>query len=124
MVLLVSLTSLTPVVKATTYVWDNLNYVEGYEGEYIHYPHPDRLSYDISPYNTKGVDGKRLHHCQVDSITSRTLVASADILCTAIGAYIGAKILGGGVFGAVAGGAIGGALALLITYMVEAYFFD
>jgi hypothetical protein len=46
MLLLVSLMSLMPVVKAasSSYIWDNIHFVEGYEGgEWIKYPHPDRL---------------------------------------------------------------------------------
>ena len=122
MLLLVLSMSSMSVVKAATYVWDDVHFVEGYEGEWIKYPHPDRAYYEISPYSTQGVDGNMLHHCQVDSATSITLVAVADVLCAALGAYIGAKI--GGVYGAVAGAIVGGALAVVITYVSEALFLD
>lgn len=49
MLALLTLTALMPAVKAVTYYWDGVRFVEGYEGEWIKYPHPDRVYYGISP---------------------------------------------------------------------------
>jgi len=39
MLVLLTLTALMPMVKAVTYYWDGVRFVEG---QYIAYPHPDR----------------------------------------------------------------------------------
>lgn len=118
MLLLVLLMSLMPVVKAATYYWDNVRFVEGYEGGWIKYPHPDRNYYGISPYNTKGVDGSILHHCQIDMATSLTIIASTELLCALIGATIA------GPWGAWIGALVGGALAVIVTWVSTTYFLD
>ncbi|TET21001.1 hypothetical protein E3J74_00370 [Candidatus Bathyarchaeota archaeon] len=122
MLLVVLSMSSMPVVKAVIYVWDGVHFVEGYEGEWIKYPHPDRVYYGISPYSTQSVDGNMLYHCQLDSAKSITLVATADILCAGLGTYLGGKI--GGLYGAVAGFMIGLALGAFITYVSQTYFLD
>jgi len=114
MLLLVSSMSLMPVVKAEIYYWDNVRFVEGYEGGWIKYPHPDRVFYGISPYNTQGVNGYQLQHLQFDEVTSVTVIQSADLLCALIGGY----------FGGVAGIVAGAALGVIITFVSEEFFFD
>jgi hypothetical protein len=102
------------MVKATVYYWDGLRFVSGYEGEWIKYPHPDRVYYGISPYETVGIYGANLYHLQIDQTTSITAIASIDLVCAAIGA----KICG------VIGALVGAALGVVITYVSQKYFLD
>lgn len=89
--------ALMPLAKATTihYWWDNVYFFD----DDTPYPHPDTDYYDVSRYDDWSIAGAFLHHCQINTIVSGTLVDGTIGFFTVLGAVLGAKI--GGVKGAL-----------------------
>ena len=119
MLALLTLTALMPVVKAATYSWDGIRFVEG---QYIHYPHPDRDYYGISPFSEWSKKGYKLYHKQFDQAKSITIAASLPAIGAAAGAVLGVMI--GGLYGAVIGGATGVVLVIILTWVPLEFFLD
>lgn len=121
MLALLTLTALMPAVKAVTYYWDGVRFVEGQlaPGHYIKYPHPDRDYYGISPYSGWSKEGVKLYHNQLDYSTSIALSLTAPIIGGAIGAIIGTRI-----GHPVVGGMVGLVLGSVLTWVAHVYFLD
>jgi hypothetical protein len=93
----------------TTYIWDNIHYVEGTG---IDYPHPDRDYYDISISSDWTATGTKLYHNQFNHDTSEWVAGVGIIgVCTLIGLAVGAMT--GTAEGAVIGGVVGVVLGLI-----------
>jgi hypothetical protein len=108
--ILISSLLLTPVqASITTYIWDNIHYVEGTD---IDYPHPDRDYYDISISSDWTAIGTKLYHIQFDHDTSAQAGVGIGAACLLIGVAVGViatPIVGtitGIVLYAIAAGAI------------------
>jgi hypothetical protein len=108
--ILISSLLLTPVqASITTYIWDNIHYVEGTS---IDYPHPDRDYYDISISSDWTVTGTKLYHNQFNHDTSEWVAGVGIIgVCTLIGIAVGAMT--GTAEGAAIGGVVGVVLGLI-----------
>jgi len=121
MLTLLTLTALMPAVKAVTYYWDGVRFVEGQlaPGHYIQYPHPDRDYYGISPYSKWSKEGVKLYHNQLDYATSIALVLTAPVIGAAIGAIIGTRI-----GHPVLCGFLGLVLGTVLTWVAQVYFLD
>ena len=107
MLSLLTLTALMPVVKAVTYSWDGVRFVEGQlsPGHYIKYPHPDRDYYGISPYSVWSKEGVKLYHNQIDHDKSENAKIGIVAVFGVIGLLIGATLAP--PWGAVIGGTVG-----------------
>lgn len=121
MLTLLTLTALMPAVKAVTYYWDGVRFVEGQlaPGHYIQYPHPDRDYYGIFPYSKWSKEGVKLYHNQLDYSTSIALTLTAPIIGAAIGAIIGTRI-----GHPVLCGFLGLVLGTVLTWVAHVYFLD
>jgi hypothetical protein len=110
--LLIAPLLLAPVqASITTYVWDNIRYVQGTS---IDYPHPDRDYYDISISSDWTAAGTKLCHNQINHDASEW-VAGAGIIgvCALIGLAIGTMIDPG--YGSAAGTAAGIVLGMIAS---------
>ena len=102
MLALLTLKALMPVVKAVTYYWDGICFVEGIN---IRYPHPNRDYYGISPYSGWSKEGVKLYHNQIDHDKSENAKIGIVAVCGIIGIAIGATLAP--PWGAAVGGIVG-----------------
>lgn len=118
--ILISSLLLTPAhAVITTYIWDNIHYVEGTN---IDYPHPDRTYYDISRSSDWIMTGTKLIHYQINHDTSAQILwGGLPLACSVIGLTIGA-MCSGSPYGAAIGGLVGavlGAIAAVEGFVME-----
>ncbi len=103
LVLIASLLLAPVQASITTYIWDNIHFIDGTG---IDYPHPDRDYYDISISSDWTVTGTKLYHNQINHDDSE-LAAGAGVVgaCGLIGLAVGFMI--GGAEGSLVGGVVG-----------------